>query len=141
MFSATVALKSVGRCGTHAIRHLQAPGSHDARSTPPAVKWPASGSARSKSRTRVLLPPPLRARERHGLAGLELEVDAVDHEAPARRIRKRDMLEPDRRLARVGHRRCSRRPAGRFFHEVQEPLGHREAVGTGVELPQGCEGR
>ena len=107
MLSATVPRKSVGRCGTQAICVRQAAASQAARSTLPRAGGRASGSARRRSSEAiVLLPAPLVADERDRLARRELEVDAVEHEPPARRVGERDALEPDGSDARA--RRASR---------------------------------
>ena len=81
MFSAIVPRNSVGRCGTQAIERRQVARSQRARSTPPTVIRPASGSAkRSSRRATVLLPAPLGPTARR-LTRRQLELDIVEHGA------------------------------------------------------------
>ena len=90
----------------------------------------------------MLLPLPLGPDERHRLAGRELEVDRVEHDALPRRVGEGDSLEPDRNVARARRRRAAPRGAGcrRLLEQIEEALGDGEAVGArvvlGGEVPQ-----
>ena len=135
MLSATVPRKSVGSCGTHAIVERHDAAEQSARSTSPAVTRPPSGSASSSSSEAiVLLPPPLGPTSATVSPGAELEVDAVEHRGRPRRVRERDALEPDARVARARRDASSRPGRDIAVDEVEQPLRDREPVGARVEL-------
>ena len=137
MLSATVPRKSVGCCGTHASCERHAAASQSARSTPPTVTRPAVGSPRRRrSEATVLLPPPLGPTSATVSPGGELEVDADSSTAPAaRRVRERDALEPDRRVARARRRdprrpATARRPLDQLEQPLRRPRARRRSRGT-----------
>ena len=111
--------------------------SQRARSTPPTVMRPPVGSARpSSSAATVLLPAPLGADERDGLARARARGRAVEdgrRRAPGRR--SPTPSKPDGAAARARRRAAAPAPHRRRRVEQREhPLGDRQAVGARVEL-------
>ena len=125
MLSAIVPRKSVGCCGTQATSSRQARGLHSARSTPPTVIRPARrlGQAEEEARDGAL-PGSALPDERDRLARRELEVEPVEHEPGARRVRERHALEPHRAPRRGSAEPVvpSARTAGGRLEQLEDPL-------------------